>query len=121
MGGSRGRPTDGRPTSGVSPGDERAEDEALVDELIDDGWIDVTEDGLLTAVAVPRPVVTIAVAFALDAVDQARVSVNRTATFTDRQYVVTTEACRRTRAKPRTCSAPWVSVWRSSTTPARWT
>lgn len=37
---------------------------------------------------------TIAVAFALDAVDQARVSVNRTATFTDRQYVVTTEACR---------------------------
>jgi len=56
----------------VSPGDERAEDEALVDELIDDGWIDVTEDGLLTAVAVPRPVVTIAVAFALDAVDQAQ-------------------------------------------------
>jgi len=88
---------DGRPMGdllAVSPGDERAEDEALVDELIDDGWIDVTEDGLLTAVAVPRPVVTIAVAFALDAVDQARVSVNRTATFTDRQYVVTTEACR---------------------------
>jgi len=54
---------DGRPMGdllAVSPGDERAEDEALVDELIDDGWIDVTEDGLLTAVAVPRPVVTIA-------------------------------------------------------------
>lgn len=49
---------DGRPMGdllAVSPGDERAEDEALVDELIDDGWIDVTEDGLLTAVAVPRP------------------------------------------------------------------
>lgn len=88
---------DGRPLGDlleVSPGDEQEEDEALVDELIDVGWLDVTEGGLLTAVEVPRPVVAIAVAFALDAVDQARVSVGRTRPFTDRQYVVTTEACR---------------------------
>jgi len=78
----------------VSPGDERAEDEALVDELIDDGWIDVTDGGLLTAVEVPRPVVTIAVAFALDSIDEARASVARAQPFTDRQYVVAPEACR---------------------------
>jgi len=88
---------EGRPMGdllAVSDGEERREDEALVDELIDDGWLDVTEGGLLTAVEVPRPVVTIAVAFALDDVDQARVAVNRTASFTDRQYVVVPEACR---------------------------
>ncbi|WP_123619577.1 hypothetical protein [Halorubrum sp. CSM-61] len=88
---------DGRPLGDlldVSPADEQLEDEALVDELIDDGWIDVTDGGLLTAVEVPRPVETIAVAFALDDVKQARVSVGRTRPFTDQQYVVTTEACR---------------------------
>ena len=88
---------DGRPLGDlldVSPADEQLEDEALVDELIEDGWLDVTEGGLLTAVEIPRPVETIAVAFALDSVEQARVSVRRTRSFTDQQYVVATEACR---------------------------
>ena len=78
----------------VSPSSEQLEDEALVDELIDDGWLDVTEGGLLTAVEIPRPVETIAVAFTLGDLEQTRLSIGRTRSFTDEQYVVTAEACR---------------------------
>ena len=88
---------DGRPLGDlldVSPASEQLEDEALVDELIDAGWLDVTEGGLLTAVEIPRPVETIAVAFTLDDLEQARVSVGRTRSFTDEQYVVAPETCR---------------------------